>query len=146
MRRTGRRGCTSWPSTRRESLRSIRSSFRGRTTERGYVLISAIVLAILYFALMELMLIDSSRAVREAQRFRARIVATTLAESAAELAALQLVTAPGGPPVPVNTTDDQGTMTATLQRNGNTFTIDANAESTGIPPQTASVKVDGEGQ
>jgi len=124
-------------------LRSIRSSFRGRTTERGYVLISAITLAILYFALMELMLIDSSRAVREAQRFRARIVATTLAESAAELAALQLVTAPGGP---VNATDDQGTMSATLQRSGNTFTIEANAESTGVPPQKATVKVQGEVQ
>src|SRR5204863_3948307 len=97
MPRTGRQGFASPPSTTKESLRSIRSSFRGRTTERGYVLISAIVLAILYFALMELMLIDSSRAVREAQRFRARIVATTLAESAAELAALQLVTASGGP-------------------------------------------------
>ena len=120
-------------------MRSIRSSFRGRTTERGYVLISAITLAILYFALMELMLIDSSRAVREAQRFRARIVATTLAESAAELAALQLVTASGGP---VNATDDQGTMSATLQRSGDKFTIDANAESTGVPPQKATVKVE----
>ena len=122
-------------------MRSIRSSFRGRTTERGYVLISAITLAILYFALMELMLIDSSRAVREAQRFRARIVATTLAESAAELAALQLVTAPGGP---VNATDDQGTMSATLQRSGKKFTIVANAESTGVPPQKAAVEVEGE--
>ena len=122
-------------------MRSIRSSFRGRTTERGYVLISAITLAILYFALMELMLIDSSRAVREAQRFRARIVATTLAESAAELAALQLVTASGGP---VNATDDQGTMSATLQRSGKKFTIVANAESTGVPPQKAAVEVQGE--
>ena len=131
-------------------MRSIRSSFRGRTTERGYVLISAITLAILYFALMELMLIDSSRAVREAQRFRARIVATTLAESAAELAAAQLVTQPRAQ---VNATDDQGTMTATMQRGTATspndpipFTIDANAESTGIPPQKASVKVEGEVQ
>lgn len=119
---------------------SIRSSFRGRTTERGYVLISAITLAILYFALMELMLIDSSRALREAQRFRARIVATTLAESAAELAAAQLVTAPAAN---VNASDEQGTMTATLQHNGNTFLIDASAESTGVPPQKASVKVQG---
>ena len=122
---------------------SIRSSFRGHTTERGYVLISAIALAVLYFALMELMLIDSSRALREAQRFRARIIATTLAESAAELAAAQLVTQPGAT---VNATDDQGTMTATLQRNGNTFMIDASAESTGVPPQKATVRVQGEVQ
>lgn len=123
-------------------MRSIKSSFRGRTAERGYVLISAIALAILYFALMELMLIDSSRALREAQRFRARIVATTLAESAAELAAVQLVTATQ--PSPVNASDDQGTMKATLQRSGKAFLIDANAESTGVPPQKATVNVQGE--
>ncbi len=122
-------------------MRSIRFSFRGRTSERGYVLISAIALAILYFALMELMLIDSSRAQREAQRFRARVVATTLAESAAELAAAQLVTAPAAT---VNATDEQGTMSATMQHNANTFMIDAKAESTGVPPQKATVRVQGE--
>lgn len=99
------------------------------------------MLAVLYFALMELLLIDSSRALREAQRFRARIVAVTLAESAAELAAAQLVTASGAN---VNATDEQGTMTATLAHNGKTFTIDAKAEATGVPPQKASVRVQGE--
>lgn len=122
-------------------MRSIRFFFRGHTTERGYVLVTAIVLAVLYFALMELLLIDSSRALREAQRFRARIVAVTLAESAAELAAAQLVTASGAN---VNATDEQGTMTATLARNGKTFMIDAKAEATGVPPQKASVRVQGE--
>ena len=122
-------------------MRSIRSSSSGRTTERGYVLISAVVLAILYFALMELMLVDSSRALREAQRFRARIVATTLAESAAELAAAQMTTAPGAT---VNASDGQGTMNATLQRSGSTFMIDANAEATGVPPQKATVHVQGD--
>ena len=125
----------------KENLRSIRSSSSGRTTERGYVLISAIALAILYFALMELMLIDSSRALREAQRFRARVVATTLAESAAELAAAQLVTAPGAT---VNATDEQGTMSATLQKSGSTFMINAEAESSGVPPQKATVRVQGD--
>ena len=121
-------------------MRSIRFSFRGRTTERGYVLISAIVLAVLYFALMELMMIDSSRALREAQRFRARVVATTLSESAAELAAAQLVTQSSAQ---VNANDDQGTMTATLQHSGNAFTIDAQAEAIGVPSQKATVKVQG---
>jgi len=124
-------------------LRSIRSSSNGRTTERGYVLVSAIALAILYFALMELMLIDSSRALREAQRFRARVVATTLAESAAELAAAQLVTAPGAT---VNATDEQGTMSATLKKSGNTFMIEAQAEATGVPAQKATVRVQGDVQ
>ena len=120
---------------------SIRSSSSGRTTERGYVLISAIALAILYFALMELMLVDSSRALREAERFRARIVATTMAESAAELAAAQMTTTPGAN---VNASDQQGTMNATLQRSGNTFMIEANAEATGVPPQKATVRVQGD--
>ena len=126
-------------------LRSTSTSFRGRTTERerGYVLISAIALAILYFALMELMLIDSSRALREAQRFRARVQAATLAESAAELAAVNIVN-PLQPPTPVNAEDDQGKMTATLQQiGGGQFLIDASAETTGVPSQKATVRVQG---
>jgi len=124
-------------------LRSTSTSFRGRTTERerGYVLISAIALAILYFALMELMLIDSSRALREAQRLRARVQAATLAESAAELAAVNLINAV--PTGPVNAEDDQGKMTATLQRTGDQFLIDASSETTGVPSQKATVRVQG---
>lgn len=84
----------------------MRSSFRARTTnERGYVLISAIALAVLYFGLMELMMIDSSRALREAQRFRARVVASALAENAAELAAANMITQPGST---TTAQDDQG--------------------------------------
>ena len=48
---------------------------RARTTnrsERGIVLVDALVLAVLYFALMELMMVDASRSLQEAQRFRAR--------------------------------------------------------------------------
>ena len=71
-------------------MRSIRSSSRARTSERGFALIAALTLAVLYFALMELILIDSSRSLAEAQRFRARIMAATLAEDAAELAALNM--------------------------------------------------------
>lgn len=123
-----------------EDSRSIRRSFRARTTERGYVLITAIALAVLYFALMELMLVDSSRALREAQHFRSRIVATTLAESAAELAAANIVNQSSAN---VSAQDDQGTMTATLERSGQQFTIKANSETTGVQPQKASVRVQG---
>ncbi len=131
-------------------MRSTRSSFRGRTTERGYILISAVVLAILYFALMELMLIDSSRALREATRFRARVVAMTLAESAAELSAAQLITQPSAT---VSASDDQGTMTAKMAHGPQPpptpfpqpipFTIDAQGEVTGAVTQKASVTVQG---
>lgn len=108
------------------------------------------MLAILYFALMELMLLDSSRALREAQRFRARVIATTLAESAAELAAAQLVTSPSST-AKVSASDEQGTMTATMTRSPPPpgglpipYEIEASAESTGVPPQKATLQLQGD--
>ncbi len=119
----------------------MRFSFHGRTTDqRGYVLLSAIALAILYFALMELMLIDSSRALREAQRFRSRVVAAALAESAAELAAAQMVTQPGRS---ANAQDEQGQMNGTLSVSGGQFEITAEGTTTGVSPTKASVRVQG---
>ena len=119
----------------------MRFSFRGRTTDqRGYVLISAIALAVLYFGLMELMLIDSSRALREAQRFRARVVAATLAESAAELAAAQMVTRPSAS---ASATDDQGRMTGTLTTSGGQFELEGQGVTAGVVPVTATVRVQG---
>src|SRR5438105_10104932 len=108
--------CVSPQPTNKVILPSMRFSFRVRTIDqRGYVLISAIALAVLYFGLMELMLIDSSRALREAQRFRSRVVASALAESAAELAAAQMVTRPGAN---ANASDEQGQMTGVLRVSG----------------------------
>jgi hypothetical protein len=125
----------------------MRFSFRDRITDqRGYVLISAIALAVLYFGLMELMLIDSSRALREAQRFRSRIVASALAESAAELAAAQMVTHPGAS---ANASDEQGQMTGSLRVTGDPsqgpqqFEITGQGVTAGVAPVTASVRVQG---
>ena len=119
----------------------MRSLFRGRTTDqRGYVLISAIALAVLYFGLMELMLIDSSRALREAQRFRSRVVASALAESAAELAAAQMITRPGAN---ANASDDQGQMTGVLRVSGSQFELTGQGVTAGVAPITASVRVQG---
>ena len=121
----------------------MRFSFRVRTTDqRGYVLISAIALAVLYFGLMELMLIDSSRALREAQRFRARVVASALAESAAELAAAQMITRPARRP-PVAAQDEQGQMLGTLNTNGRAFEIIGEGTTAGVAPVKASVRVQG---
>jgi hypothetical protein len=147
------------------NLRSMRFSFRGRTIERaahgerraalttrtllavgcspnqrGYVLISAIALAILYFGLMELMLIDSSRALREAQRFRARVIASALAESAAELAAAQMVTRPGGA---TSAEDEQGKMMGSVEVNGTAFELVGEGNATGVVPVKATVRVQG---
>lgn len=115
---------------------------RARTrSQRGYVLISAIALAILYFALMQLMLIDSSRALREAQRFRSRIVSSTLAESAAELAAAGMVSGSGSPMAKAS--DDQGSMDGELHSVPGGFELIGNATTSGVAPVKATVRVQG---
>lgn len=119
----------------------MRSSFHARTRERGYVLIAAIALAILYFALMELMLMDSSRALREAQRFRSHVIAATLAESAAELSAASMVTRNAGDNI--NADDEQGSMKANCKVAGTAFDIDAEANTSGVMPMKATVRVQG---
>jgi len=121
----------------------MRSSFRARTrrrSERGYVLITAIVLAVLYFALMELMLIESSRSLREAQRFRSRIVAQVLAENAAELAAVQIADRAG---TNVDAEDWQGKMKGEQKRSDTAFEITGSGTTTGVAPVTATVRVQG---
>jgi hypothetical protein len=130
-------------------LRSISTTSRARTSsQRGVVLIIALVLAVLYFGLMQLMLIDSSRALNEAQRFRARIVAATLAESGAELAAEQIVTRPSAVIPP--TADSQGTMSGrmTITRNvpggvDGDFVIEAQGTSISTMNQEATVSIKG---
>jgi len=105
------------------------------------VLITAIVLAILYFALMELMLIDSSMALREAQRFRSHVIAATIAESAAELSAASMVTRNAGDDISAD--DEQGTMKATCKVDGTAFEIDAQAITKGAIPMKSTVTVQG---
>src|SRR5213595_3403304 len=125
-----------------KNWQSMKSCCRARTTDqRGYVLISAVALAILYFALMELMLIDSSRALREAQQFRSRIVASTLAESAAELASAQMVTR--GISSTVNAQDEQGSMTGQLHLINDQFELIGDATTGGVQPIKANVRVQG---
>ena len=124
----------------------IRSSSRARTTERGFILLAAIVLAVLYFGLMELLLLDSARELNEAQRFRARIVAAALAENAAELA---MENAAGTIRRPINEEIAQGTMIALMEAPGTPpaarkFTIKAEGVTKGVPPQRATVEVRGE--
>jgi hypothetical protein len=122
-------------------LRSIRSSRRdGTATERGFVLGAALIIALLYFALMELLLMDSSRALKEAQRYRSQVIADTLAESAAELAAVQMIDKPGGT---VKAQDDQGTMDGSLKRSGNSFELNGAAVTVGVPSMSANVTITG---
>ena len=123
-----------WPSTR-SSSRARRSS------ERGFAIVLAIVLAVLYFGLIELLMIDSSRELAEARRFRARLVAETLAESAAELAAKEIVTKTAAN---VTAEDWQGTMRGRMLKNfGGTFDIDAEGVTTGLTISKSRVIVRG---
>ena len=111
-----------------------------KKNQRGFVLVTALTLSILYFALMELLLIDSSRALGEAQRFRAHVVAGALAESAAELAAFQIVTKSGAT---VNATDFQGSMHGELKRTSNSFVLEGDGVATGAMQQESKVRVEG---
>lgn len=108
--------------------------------QRGFVLVTALTLSILYFALMELMLIDTTRALGEAQRFRAHVVAQTLAENGAELAAFQIITKSAAT---VNASDFQGTMHGELQRNSNSFVLKGHGTSIGSLSQESTVRVEG---
>ena len=121
-------------------LRSIRSSSRDRTSERGFVLAAAIILAVLYLGLIELLLIDGSRALQEAQRFRSRIIALTLAENGAELAAAQLV---GNSNASVMVETSDGTITGTLLKTGENFELVGDATTKGVARQRAHVRVQG---
>jgi Tfp pilus assembly protein PilX len=121
-------------------LPSTRSSSRARTRERGYALIAAIALAILYFAVMQLIMIDSSRSLTEARRFRAKVISTALAENGAELAASQMVLTTQRN---VNATDADGKMKATLEHSSSEFVISAEGTSYGTEPRTATVRLQG---
>jgi hypothetical protein len=101
----------------------------------------AIVLAVLYFGLVELLLLDSSRELGEARRFRARIVAETLAENAAELAAKDIVTRDSAPQFV--TESEQGTMTGMMKKSGTDFEIHGEGTTSGITQSTAKVELHG---
>jgi Tfp pilus assembly protein PilX len=126
-----------------EKLRSIRSFSRARTTERGFALVIALVLALLYFGLIELLMIDSSRELAAARRFRARILAETLAENAAEGAALRIadetVTW-----TKFERTDDQGRMEGEMRKSGQSYVITGTGISAGLESTRVSVRLQGQ--
>lgn len=122
---------------------------RRHPRERGFALAIAIIIAVLYFAMIELLMIDSSRELAQARQFRAKIVAQTLAENGAELAALQLAdedTASSN----VNATDWQGSMLGTMRKTGNgngsqqqIFTLTGTGEAGGLVKSRATVQLRG---
>jgi Tfp pilus assembly protein PilX len=131
---------------RKDALRSIRSFSRARTSERGFALAMAVIVAVLYFGMIELMMLDSSRELAAARRFRARIVAQTLAENAAEGAALRIVTEE---PKRFEAENDQGTMAGKASKSPpaldgtRRIVIQAEGESSGLESSRATVWLEG---
>ncbi|MGK2859265.1 MAG: hypothetical protein ACSLFQ_18850 [Thermoanaerobaculia bacterium] len=123
---------------------STRSSRRAHADgERGYALVASLVLAVLFFALMTLVLLESTMRYRGAQRYRARIVAQTLAENAAELAAKGLG---DGSSLIASAETDEGTMKATGEVATDLdgvvrFKIEAEGETRGVQRVRATVTV-----
>jgi hypothetical protein len=104
------------------------------------VLAAALLIAVLYFALMELLLLDSTRAFQDAQRFRSHVIAATLAEDGAELAAAGMVTKSGAN---VDRDDLQGTVSGNYVRSGSNFELTGKASTKGVPPASAHVRLQG---
>jgi hypothetical protein len=102
----------------------------------------ALVLAVLYFGLIELLMIDSARELAEARRFRARIVAETLAENGAELAALRIVTEED-PKAPPPMEDWQGTARGDVAKSSGNFDLVGEGVTSGITESRANVHVRG---
>lgn len=126
----------------RDALPSIRFFSRARTSsQRGFALVAAIVLAILYFALIELLMMDASRELAEARRFRSKIVAATLAENGAELAAAGIV---GRDHASVSAEDWQGKIEGEMTKTGGVqFQIVGRATTKGLSPVSATVNIQG---
>jgi hypothetical protein len=104
------------------------------------VLIAALVLSILYFSLMALILMDSTRALNEANLFRARIVAATLAENGAERAALKMTARSRQI---FSDKDWQGEYRGEYTRTADNFEIEARGTAIGVLTQRAVVRVQG---
>lgn len=133
------------------TLRSIRFCSRARpierarrtSSQRGFALAIALVLAVLYLGLIELLLIDSSRELAAARRFRARIVAQTMAENAAELAARNMVSLGPALMAQDDYEDEQGKMVGKLKKSDPKFELEGVGETAGLVKVKATVSVIG---
>lgn len=104
------------------------------------MLVSALVLALLFLAMMGLVLRESAEEHRAAQRVRARITAQVLAENGAELAAEDMVNLPGRSAEKEN---DEGTMAGRYRRMGNRFEIEATGVSRGTVRTESTLRIEG---
>lgn len=126
-------------------MRSTRSSSRGRISDqRGFAVIAAIALAVLFFAMIQLILIDASRELAEARRFRSRVLASVLAENGAELAAYG-ITEDGSMYATPSAENSFGKISGTLMKSEHgEFVIEGKGTTGGLAPASAWVKIIGE--
>lgn len=118
----------------------IGSSRRVRS-DRGFALVAALLLAILFLSLMELTLRDTSESIRRAHTFRARLAAEILADNAAELAAAGMV---GSSSNQVERELAGGRLAGSFDRGPeDSFTILGEGISTGTVSVTARVELRG---
>jgi Tfp pilus assembly protein PilX len=120
----------------------IRSFSRARTErERGFILMSVLIIAILFFAMMTLLLIESSEMSRRADRYRSRVIAQVLAENAVELAAQKMITTSASVR---RYEDEQGTIRGEYKASpSGQFNLIGTSESKGLFPVKATVKIQG---
>lgn len=119
--------------------------------ERGFALAIAIIIAVLYFAMIELLMIDSSRELAQARQFRAKVVAQTLAENGAELAAVRIVDPAPSPSVTAEDWQGKAYGTArkgmlTTDSSGATqqsFVLSGTGEAKGLVKSRATVTITG---
>lgn len=103
----------------------------------------AIVLAALYFGLIQLLLVDASRDLNEARRFRARVVAWTLAENAAERSAYGIA-GMGTTVMPVLENENEyGVMRGGGMRSGKSFRLTGEGQTKGVVKVKSTVQVIG---
>lgn len=114
---------------------------RASSAQRGFVLLSVLLIAVLYFGLIELLLSDASQRIREAQRFRSVISANLLAENAAELAAAGMV---GLNQNEASADTVGGSMSGVYRRQGkHGFIVEAVGETSGVFSTTRTVTIEG---
>ena len=117
-----------------------RGPFRCGMLSYLHLIVASLVLALLFLAMMELVLRESAEEHRAAQRVRARVTAQVLAENAAELAAEDMVDLPGRS---IEKENDDGTMKGRYRRTGNHFEIEAKGVSKGTVRTESTLRLEG---
>lgn len=120
----------------------MRFSHRGTSREKGFALISALLLALLFLALIQILFLESSETYRSAMRFRSRVLAQALAESAVEIAARDLVNYGGAS---INAQNLDGRMESVFERldEDGRFRIIGKGVTGGVFPMEADVEIEG---